>query len=225
MTDVMERLTAERLAAMLPVILPGVAIGSCTAERHGSSWAWRMRGCRCPGAALEQTAFLIRRHNRDYPRSNPECPALRHLTYKAYKIDGCRCPEAFASMTRHIGMWRTRSCRKASLTKSYAFWRGERTRVNPISVLLLTTVPASGGRTLRGFWDEATRRERMLAVDWLSRVGNRAGTGRMEDVDIGARMGVSGPTVTRYRAEYRRLRERRTERRLADSQWRNRKDA
>lgn len=225
MTDVMERLTAERMAAMVPVILPGVTIGSCTAERHGSSWAWRMRGCRCPGAALEQTAFLIRRHNREYPRSNPACPALRHLTYKAYGRDGCRCPEAFESMTKHIAALRARPCRSANLASAHTFWRGPQTRVNPISVLMLTTVPPCGQRTLRGFWDEATRRERMLAVDWLSRVGNRAGTGRLEDIDIGARMGVSGPTVSRYRTEYRRLRERRTERRLADSRWRNRKDA
>lgn len=209
--------------------------------------AWR-QGCRHPGAVRAHETWRRNRRGERADAlavyaATGECGAKTHGSRIAYEVAGCRHEEARKAKDRYdlerqaAKKRRDRALAVASHRDSMRAKRmtGGRLRIDPrrpwrsgnmavgrVSVSLLV----AGWKV-----PEATEMERMVAILRLSRktVWDRAeltskqasGYRTLYMSEIAQRIGVSAVTVRRLRDDARaNLRDSRTQRRLADSQWR-----
>lgn len=186
---------------------------TCAAPTHGTQSAYKKNRCRCPEAIAAHQAVLERRRGDQPPKfrvvEEPRdgCDSDKHDTQAAYAM-GCRCPLALTRHERRLEVQREARRRKRVSPDPALAWRGPTTMVSRVNVLLLTA----------GFVDSPTTRERQLAIETLSRRGNRTGTGFLGTEEISARLGISEGVCRALRSEYRLLAGQRTQRRLADVQ-------
>lgn len=216
-----------------------VAYGCYPRARCGATHdAWR-KGCRHPEAVRAHEEWKARKRAERAAAVNwPEgqCLAASHGTLFAAEINGCRCPEALRLVDekriRQAGS--KRECRNREYSVEYEReqqrirratgdrlsadprreWRYGKAGVSSIVVMMM----------LHGFPDNPTRAERMVAIIKLDgRMVRDEFTARMRPMlkgEIGARIGCTEATVRRLRVERERRRNERTQRRLADAQWR-----
>lgn len=221
----MSATTLERPAALLPPAVltqVGTAGGAapCTAERHADSQhAWR-HGCRCPGAEAAHNAYQdgqraarLARHGRIIETPDPDCTANTHRASDYAWRKGCRCTDAKLAHRREVDRRRERAAEARTPAAASAAelaandprkpWRGPDMRVSWNNLLLLTG----------GFVDSPTTMERTVACLRLLGRG-------MDKAAVAERLRICDDTVDKARARVVRLREERTERRLADARWR-----
>lgn len=231
MTDVMEQGVAEALADGWHLNRDGRPCGTAT---HDTQWSFR-NGCRSAEAAQAKAAgrnhtagtdgLSAQRRAKRILNPAPECPAERHhATFRAYR-DGCRCPAAVIANQQNLDQMReyrrTRESQEARDPR--APWRTERMRCGRMDLFLLLhgapQVDRATGRNVN------TQTEKMVAVlRWTGKL--RLPNGQLyTDKDLGRLMGVTGTTVAHLREEPAKRRATRTQRRLAEAQWRAMRNA
>lgn len=197
------------LADVMPDVDRLVAYG-CPAATHDTDRAYRTDKCRCPAARAAHNQWRA----PDKARTNPACRARRHLTSGAYQ-DGCLCPEAASAHKAKQAGRVTQHARR----RAYAAYRrfyGPQTRVSRVGLLLMLACLPNA----RGFWDEATVRERQLVVAAMYRRIDPLTGELMGPLRIAELQGVDQESIRRYRDSLITLREQRTQRRLARARWR-----
>lgn len=155
-------------------------------------------------------------------RVDPDCPGTRHAASdRAYRRHGCRCPAAVDAHREYLAREHARRARRRrggtqagqvraarweldEAARQRARWRGAKTRVSRVNLLLLL---------LSGFRDAPTQREMMLAVARLDALG-------LDAPEVAERLGTGGRQVLYYRGLFAEYRAGRTARRLADARWR-----
>jgi hypothetical protein len=138
-------------------------------------------------------------------------------------MSGCACVEATVAYRESIRRLEERDtearrrARLAAIETEYQRWHGPHTRVSINSLLLLIARLPNA----RAFWDEATQRERQLAVRVLSRRESPL-TGRLVGpAEMGEWLGGLGPErIRRALDDFTYQRVNRTARRLAEANWR-----
>ena len=193
---------------------------SCTNDRHGRSQnAWRL-GCRCPGAlaAHERRLAYEREHRAAIAaavRAGQEgCPALRHAASENAWTLGCRCAGAVAA---HERVKERNRINQAARRDPREPWRGAHMQVSEITVQHV-----AAGLILPG---KVNRIEAALAARRLVGTPHRDGTRLMQPLDAAQRLRVDLETIRRYGKMFGDLRKERTQRRLADVIWRERRRA
>jgi len=204
---------AGRTATVARKARPGARMprqegSDCKNEFHGASdSAWR-KGCRCPRAVAAHqvvidTGRVHRQAVRQAGREAGKCLADQHGTETAL-TRGCICVTP-AEVRKKAAPQPGRMT--AGQRRQFNKFRGPAMRVDRWNLFLI----------LHGIVDRPTRAERLAAVVQLSRRGNRAGTGLMNSVEIGQRLGVDDATVHRARRLVIELREQRHVRRWLDA--------
>lgn len=212
---------------------------TCKAKRHTplhSSWN---AGCRCPGAIAAHEEWL-KTHKQVSAAVDEDgrCIAPRHDSIKAYLMAGCRCPQAVRLNEYRVKRQKDRDRAKKAAAYSRQFYQ-EVMRTKRLTGGRLEADPRRDWRggimavdrnnlrwLLQGFVDSPTRGERLAAVcrlwgdrpyaevPWWSRPR------RMLDSELAAHIGTTPTTLVRLHRLQGELRDRRTERRLADAKWR-----
>lgn len=189
----------------------------CVAEIHDTDRAYRVHRCRCPEAIRTHSA----RRGKDKPRTVPTCQTRRHQTVGSY-LAGCVCPESAAKWaaledqaTREARL--ARQAAVAEIDREYQRWHGPDAHVSTVSLMLLSARLPNA----RAFWDEASTRERQLAIVRLGRRRSATQDRPATYEEIAEWLGLStGESVLRYRREFHALVGQRTRRRLAAARWR-----
>lgn len=198
-----------------PPVNPREPGSRCTNERHGrSADAWG-RGCRCPGAIKAHERDLELRRTRQAQRRaaiNPTepCTAPTHSATESAWANGCRCQ---AAADAHLRTLKRNRLNHAARRNPTLKWRGPDMRVSRINLMVI----------MAGRPEIGTKMEEILAAHLLLGAPNRMGNGRYGPTEVGERLGIS-PEVVRKRVRVLdTLRGQRTQRRLADAQWKARR--
>lgn len=212
----------------------------CKAKRHTPLHSTWNAGCRCPGAVAAHEEWL-KTHRKHVPAAvdaDGRCIAERHDSIKAYLLAGCRCPGAVRLNEYRIKRQKDRDRAKKAAAYSRRYFQ-EIMRTKRLTGGRLEADPRREWRggamlvdrnnlrwLLQGFVDSPTRGELLAAicrlwddrpyadVPWWSRPR------RMTTSELANYLGTTHATLTRLHRLQGRLRDRRTERRLADAKWR-----
>lgn len=210
----------------------------CRGKRHtGTHHAWA-QGCRHPEAIAAHEEW--KRRNRPYEMREPaidehgNCVAPKHGTRPAYVL-GCRCRAAIRAHEQYL--MRKENNRRARKGREYAKqFEAEWRRAQRATGGRLAADPRRawrGGKMAVGrnslFWvlrglmtEEATMAEIMVAMIKLEnrQVPDSPWRPRtIQNMELCAFLGVDDRMTYRMRELRQRLRDQRTQRRLADVQW------
>lgn len=181
----------------------------CTAEKHGLSKSAWDRGCRCPGAVAGYEEFKAKKAAARAiarQRGGSACGAIKHGTKYAYEEFGCRCPEARKARRLSQGV------RLPKIWSRWNQWRGPKNRVSRTNLMLL----------LAGVKDSPTPAEMMVADIRLQRLRVVDGPRHSRPLttqEISDRLDCGEQVIYRVRKRRRAYAAQRTQRRLADVQW------
>lgn len=201
----------------------------CKGRRHGTINAARNHGCSCPLAVklLTEWRATHQRYARQPAKidSAGNCVAERHGSRLAF-IAGCRCPDAVLKDEDHRAKDRGYGAKYGSEQRKALRatggrlsrdprnrWRGERMRVDPFTL----------GALLNGDRPRGTRGELMVAVMRMQGRVKVNGPEHPRPIQVGeiaAYLGIDEGVVARRQRDPQVFRKERTQRRLADSQWR-----
>jgi len=183
----------------------------CRGKWHADTdHAWRMGGCRCPGAvaAHEQARRHVRVSRADavaHWKRTGECGASAHDTRSAFRKSGCRCPLA-RKLEEQCRESRTKDHR-VNLEHS----KPRRPVVGRFNMLMLDAG--------YGFVDPPTLGEILVGDIHLSRISVVDGpwlTRKLTILEIAERLGTTDRMVYRVRRTRSQLRAERHLRRLGD---------
>lgn len=231
MTDILERVsvaTRRVISGEPPHLNRHGEI--CTTSTHWTTHSYS-KGCRGPVACAEQKTENDRRTavRREYRvggvasasqytivSPSPECAAPVHKATNQAWHDGCRCEGAEVAHERALETQRRAMRRSRYGGDPREKWIAPAMRVGRSDLwMLLHGVPATD-RLGRGI---NTRAEQMVAVIHMRKRVHRSGFGWTEH-DIAAALAVHPQRLNHLKAMPAKLREQRTQRRLAWATWR-----